>query len=147
VTTEKMPPFPILEIVSFVDVTTAVLVGPHVEMLKERDELYVLGIGATKVPKANVPLISAKVTLIVTFPAGPYALAQTPIETERVPSGLAALVYDVGTATRRVQRPLTKEENLFLGDPGKQPVKVGDTVIRKADLIAFIKYRAEQAAV
>jgi hypothetical protein len=136
------PPFPLLEIVSFVDATTVVVVGPRVEELRDNDELYVLGIGKSIVPKTNVPLISSKATLVVTFPAGPYALARTPAVTiDTGPFGSMAISLLSKTTVSR--RPLTSDEKLFLGDPGKEPVQIGDKVIRKSDLMAFIRYRAE----
>lgn len=135
-----VPPFPILELVSFVDATTVILVGPRVDELRENDALYVLGIGSSVVPKTNVPLISAKARLVVTFPAGPYALARTPLETETSSAIDIALMFQTRRSTRR---QLTSAEHLFLGDPGKQPVQIGDTVIRVGDLPAYIRYRAE----
>ena len=139
------PPFPLLEIVSFVDETTVILVGSRVDELRDGDALYILGIGRSVVPKANIPLISPKASLVVTFPAGPYALARTPETTTRAFSTLEALAagLDFQRATTVTRRKLTTDERIFLGDPGKEPVRVGDPVIRKADLGAFIRYRAE----
>ena len=38
--------------------------------------------------------------------------------------------------------PLTKEESSFIGDPGKEPAKIGDIAVRTQDLKQYIEYYA-----
>jgi hypothetical protein len=46
------------------------------------------------------------------------------------------------------ERPaLTKEEKLFLGDPGRRPVKIGDVVVRTKDLGRYIQHLAKDVPV
>ena len=141
---ESVPPIPVLEVVAFVDATTVVLTGHRVDELKEGDELYVLGIGFTVVPKVNVPLVAPKASLEVTFAPGPYVLAQSPAEKVQVGGDILlsatrmAEMFGGRTETRR--RALTTDEKQFIGNPGKESVKVGDVAIRKRDLTQYIKY-------
>jgi hypothetical protein len=145
VTDVAIPAFPLLEVVAFVDATTVILVGPHVEGLREGDELYVLGIGQALVPKTNIPLISPKANLVVTFPAGRYALARSPETQQKWAGAYETLVQSLsGSATTVTRRKLTSDEGQFLGDPGKEPMRIGDQVIKKSDLGAFIRFWTER---
>ncbi len=145
---ETEPSFPVLEIVSFVDAYTAILVGPHVDRVKQGERLYVLGIGFSTIPKVNVPLIAPKAELETTFAAGVYVLAKTPLrefQTDigmNVGAAMASLMK--GQHTYAAREKITNLENLFLGDPGKEPIKLGDVVIRTQDLAQYIAFRASQ---
>lgn len=139
------PDFPILEIASFVDAHTAVLIGPHAEDVEEGDELYVLGIGFSVIPKVDVPLMAPKAKLEATFVPGPYVLAKAPvekIETETSAAVIRRLLEGVQLTERR--QKLTTAEQFFLGDPGKEPIKIGDIVVRASDLKNYIQYRASK---
>ena len=141
----QLPPLPVLEITAFVDSTTAVVTGHRVEQLKIGDRLYVLGIGFTYIPKINVPLIAPKAVIEVSVAAGPYVLARTPAPDPTTAQSLmwSDLIGPVGRAATR--RPaLSNDEGSFIGNPGKEPVKIGDVVVRIDDLQAYIKYRYQQ---
>lgn len=142
----SVPSFPILEIKAFVDATTVVLMGPHVEDLSNGDELYILGIGDTTIPGTAVRLVAPKATLEVTFVAQVYALARPPLEKVEIANPLAGFTAAAdlfGSATRSVVRrePLTSDESQFLGNPGRKAVKVGDPVIKIHDLAEYLTWR------
>ena len=142
----KLLNFPVVELVSFVDAHTAVLVGHRSELLKEGDSLYVLGESDTLVPKINLPLITPKVRLEVTFPAGPYVIAKTPLQTSITASYNEVIRQMVEGISKTESRPvLTKEEKLFLGDPGRRPVRIGDKAVRPKDLGEYIAHLAAQS--
>lgn len=137
--------FALLKIAAFVDAYTAILIGPNSHMIKQGDDLFVLGIGATRIPEVNVPLVTPKARLEVTFAAGAYALAKSPAEIRTVETGMAELirqVQGVSTQTTSVRRALTKDESLFIGDPSKSPIQVGDVVVRTQDLEQYLQYLA-----
>jgi hypothetical protein len=147
------PPFPLLEVASFIDATTVVVVGHRVDDLTLNDELYVLAVGNSTVPKTNVPLIVPKARLEVTFLAGVYALARSAtIEKVKIPGvDFEALTNPFGSlaVAKTVERrkPLTNDEKLFTGSPADgAAVVVGDTVVRADDIADYIKWRAEQAS-
>ncbi len=142
-----MADFPILEIAAFVDSTTAIVVGHRVAMLKEGDELYVLGIGEIDIPKAGVPLVVPKASLEVTASAGVYAVTRSPAEQTLVPSPLATyaeLFERMQTISRR--NPLIKDDIQFLGNPAKAPVKIGDVVVLKDDLSKYVVWLSKTNA-
>lgn len=140
---DTTPP-PVLEIVAFVDAMTAVLTGYHVDEVKEGDELYVLGIGITIVPKVNIPLVAPKASLEVTFAPGPYVLAQSrayKVQVGDVPGATFARMAElIGPRLENRRDALTTDEKQFIGNPGKTSVTLGDLVIRKTDLAAYIKW-------
>ena len=137
---QTVPPFPLLEIVSFVDAETAVVVGPHSEDIKEGDDLYILGIGFSIIPQANVPLIAPKARVQATFAAGPYVLVKSPAK--EVTLDLMQKSFLGVSSSYFTRDKLSNAEQSFLGDPGREPIKIGDTVVRVKDLAAYIKYRA-----
>lgn len=139
------PDFPLLEIKAFVDATTVVLVGHRTEELQEGDELYVLGIGDVNIPGTDMPLVTPKAKLEVTFPADVYALARSPAEITRVPRFLvsAALTEMMTGQTVERREPLTKDESQFLGNPARKPVQIGDAVVPAKRIGDFIKWRSD----
>lgn len=137
-----VPTIPVLEVVAFVDATTAVLTGHRVEQLKEEDGLYVLGIGATVVPKVNVPLVAPKASLEVTFAPGPYVLARSPAEAVQVVGDfvMPAITRLLGPKTEYRRAPLTTDETQFIGHPGRGFVQIGDVVVRQSDLREYLEW-------
>jgi hypothetical protein len=139
----KVANFPLLEIASFVDSTTVVIIGHKIEDIKLDDKLYVLGIGFSIVPKTDMPLISPKAELEVTLAPGPYVLAKSELQQVKLRPAIESLMPGLGltTETTALRRPaLSDKKDSFLGNPGSEPVKIGDTVIRKDDLTSFATY-------
>jgi hypothetical protein len=134
----RLPEFPVLEIKAFVDATTAVLMGHRTHELEDGEELYVLGIGDTNIPGTDIPLITPKVKLEVTFPAQVYALARSTRESTGV-NLLGSFAASMETFSRA---PLTRDESQFIGNPARRPVRVGDVVVPAKRLGEYIKWRA-----
>lgn len=143
-TPDQMPDFPVLEISAFLDFSTVTLVGARVHFLEEGEELYVLGLSSVVVPKTSAPLVVPKATIEVIAQAGAYAVAKTPAKETLVPTGTAALMRQLvdGLETQFKSQPLTKDESQFLGNPARSRISVGDTVVRKADFIRFVEWKA-----
>lgn len=137
--------FPILKIVAFVDSTTVVITGHRVDDLRMGDSLYVLAIGVTYVPEANIPLIVPKAAVEVTFAPGPYVLAQAPMVEKQTTGDLAASLAAMvgGTRTVKFRPALTTDEKSFIGNPANEPIKIGDVVVRARDVSNYIRYRFE----
>lgn len=141
------PSFPVLEVASFIDATTVVLVGEHVDELEEGEELWILAVGNSTIPKAGVPLVVHKAKLEVTFPAGLYALARTPERTVTMPGPFAtmgtlgSILAQATTTTTRAR--LTNDESQFTGSPAMKPVSVGDPVVRTGDVAKYIRWLAQ----
>lgn len=134
----EVPGFPVLEIKAFVDASTVVLVGPKASQLKEGDELFVVGIADTNIPGTDLPLVAPKATLVVSFPAGVYVLARTPLKIVTVD-----LISSFSTVLEKSQRPkLTTDSSQFIGNPGNRPVQVGDAVVPSGNLADYIKWLA-----
>ena len=137
------PSFPVLEVASFIDATTVVLVGEHVDWLEEGEELWILAVGESTIPKAGVPLVVHKAKIEVTFPAGVYTLAKSPERTVRMQNSLADLIAQTTTTTTTTRAKLTSDESQFTGSPAKKPVAVGDPVVRTKDVGNYIKWLAK----
>jgi hypothetical protein len=142
------PMFPVLTVATFVDRTTAVLTGTRLDEFSDGDELYILGVGSTLVPGANVPLVVPKTTLEVTANAGHYLLARSlvqekPVTIPGLSFGLGEMLKDQVKTVYRRDPIVDKFE--FVGNPGALPAAPGDVVIRKNDLAAYLNWLKKQA--
>ena len=143
---QKSKPFDDLEIVAIIDSTTVAIAGSGSHNLKENDELYILAVGRSIVPKVDLPLVAPKGKVIVTFPAGYYVLARTPVE-EKYAAGFAITAADI-FSPRVVERRahLNVNENEMLGNPGRHGVRVGDPVVKVDELVNYIQWYGKESA-
>lgn len=140
------PHFPVLKVTAFVDATTVVLVGVNMDQLGEGDELYILAFGDSIVPGASVPLVAPKAHVEVTFNAGAYILARSPLEPTLI-AGLEEVVSSLAGGSRMVsqRKRLTTDESQFLGNPARTQVKLGDIVVPVKRIADYMKWRGEHS--
>jgi hypothetical protein len=138
------PDFPLLEVVAISDATTLIVAGPGVDELAENDELYVVAVGESVIPKTDAPYVVPKAKLEVTFQAGVYAIARPPVEEVTVKTS-TYLALEAFTEKKVRRRPdLQVDEKQMIGAPKRGPIKIGDQVVRAGDLASFIAYLAAE---
>ena len=126
----------IFKISQILDRNTVAVTGAGIDELTEGQDLIILAVGKP-LPDTVVPLVVPKAQLEVTLAAGAYVLARPPEVTERIKSNLLDMMSR--ETTHRVRPDLSVADNDIGGNPARQPVRIGDIVIRKHDLKAYVQ--------
>lgn len=134
-----------MEVAEILDKTTLVITGEGVDSLQEDDELYILSAGR-HIRGTSVPLLIPKAKVVVTAPAGEYAIAQSQTVEETEPSPLITSARMFAPVTRRYRPALSVDEKAMIGNPARSPITIGDPVVRSDDLPNFVKRMAEEQA-
>ena len=136
--TQKKPD--IFKINQILDKTTFIITGKSVGTLSINMELSILAEGQ-KIQESKIPVFMVKGELEVVEVTGAYAIARPPEHTKKEPLGIGSFMTSVsGSEFRTVHyRPeLNVPEDEERGNPKRELIKTGDTVILKKDFRLFV---------
>ena len=137
------PSIPQLQVTEILDNTTIVVSGSGASQLHPDEKLWVVGVGPV-VGTTNLPLVVPKTTVVVTMVSPGYVIARPEAKKQQVESPSAFTAIHPSTRTVWRREPMKVEEKSLAGNPGRAPVRVGDPVVRPADVQAFVTKLAHE---
>lgn len=126
----------VLKISQILDRTTVIVAGSGVNKIRPLEDLVVVAVGQP-VFGTQAPLVVPKARLEATVITEHYLIARPPVTNQ-------ASLLSVMDSMKKGRSALTVSDEDLQGNPGQEPVRVGDIVLRADEISDYVTHLVKE---